>query len=274
MLVDLALGVAANVLTVVLFFGVGLPYLISKRRRKLKFFGMNSNNPSLIMYLSGVPVDLADRVAEHSKIIRGFKGTLTFRTESEAANIVAAELSNMFVARMPKKLKDYSKETSIKFSRINVSIAISPNVEPHLIGPQLADVNTVCIGSHVYNSVTFHYQNSLGCFFRFEEVEGELQVVRSDARASGEFWRGRSEHRELAIFQRLKNSQRSQTNVIICAGTGQIATKKAVEYMIENWEAYQRAFGEAPFGVCLGFSTSNPESGNASKIEVLEVLPK
>ena len=274
MLKELAIAILGDVLTVLgTFFLVWLPYVSNKRRKQLKFFGLDRDHQDIVVYLSGVPVDFAGKAAPNSKLLRGFKGTLVGKIESEAANLISAYLSRGFLAYFAVDLKDFTADVTPHFRNLNVSIRISPDADLLSAGTQLSQSNTICLGNHIYNAATREYQESLSCFFKFRESGGELCVETPRAGGLIETFEGRRVRRELAIVQRLKDHNAPNHMVFICAGTGQDATKGAVQYLLDNWEGYQRKYKDGEFGVCLAFTHKNSDSDDIAECHPLLELP-
>src|SRR5262245_29694574 len=83
---------------------------------------------------------------------------------------------------------------------------------------------------------------------------------------------GRSQGRELAIVQRIRDRPRNVT-VLICAGLGLSATYGAARYLVQHWGRLHAQFGEHDFDLCLAFPHQLPDSEEVTDPILVEVRP-
>jgi hypothetical protein len=161
MLKELAIGILGDVLTVLgTFFLVWMPYVSNKRRKQLRFFGLDRDHQELVVYLSGVEVNPAGKAAPNFKRLQGFEGTLVGKIESDAANMISAFLTRGFLAYFAVELKDFMADAAPRFRNLKVSISISPDEYQFLAGTPLSRSSTICLagcGKMMLQTVDFHF---------------------------------------------------------------------------------------------------------------------
>ena len=258
---DLIIGVVAGVVANIVFTLVTLIFILfrplSNQRRKSKFFGFDKNHTDLVIYLSAVRVDLTKENTQPN-LVKGYKGALVGKIESEAANLITAALSDTWLAYFDFEWTDVTGSVAPHIRKLNVDVRTSPDVDSTSSAMQLTYKNMICLGSNLYNAATAAVQEDWKPFFAFKQKPGvddvaELYIEHKNGTPIA----GRSKNRELAYVQRLRNPERKEQMVILCAGTGQRATQGAVRNLLAQWKDYDKAFGREPFGICLQFPHEN-----------------
>jgi hypothetical protein len=224
-------GVASSYIAVAIAFIVGMPiYRITRRRRLLRFFGCTSNH-RIRLYLSNLDIALGG-ARDPSGQIRTFHGSAA--PGHELPFIPA--LYQLFLAPVPGLSTQPGWWRALAMRDVDINVSPSPR------SAQAIDdsATLITVGSVGYNTVSAEVEKNF---------KPSVQLLPEGAAISPD--KVRYEGIDYAILAKCRHPSRKQW-AFYAAGPTRIGTTSAFQYLIQNWSALRKEFGDqTPFSVVI-----------------------
>lgn len=278
MQVTIALGVAANILSALIFAGIAL--LLSKiiwRRELRTFFGVRRfRKGGIQIRLSCINVQPGGTIGTVTSQ-RGYSGSAITELEYKYALQLANSIETKPLTRTVRALLQHVttvEEPLICNIGASRPFAGQPPVDfqssDHLredLAKELGEGTFILVGAPIYNLMTNYELSRHGSRFQFLAGIGEprrgISVVRSEEQPPKDYLRSTTKngtqlvHTEYFVLQ--KQHHPPSSTVFVCAGTGTGATVAALT-QLKNWRNLPPRIKHAPeFFMLFEATTKDPE---------------
>ena len=231
-------GVASSYIAVAIAFIVGMPiYRITRRRRLLRFFGC-SGNRKIRLYLSNLDIALGG-ARDPSGQVRAFHGSAA--PGHELPFIPA--LYRLFLVPVPGLSDQPGWWRSLAMRDVEIDVSPSPRSAQDIDD----SATLITVGSVGYNTVSAEVERN----FKPSVKLSPDGVVTSPDKV-------RYEGIDYAVLAKCRHPSRDQW-AFYAAGPTRIGTTSAFQYLIKNWPALRKEFGDrTPFSVIIRIVDSDP----------------
>jgi len=248
--------ILSNVIATIIFLILGwllsilirLPFVYSKRKRLLQFFGSTKENPNLTAYLSTVFVQSGGSF-DFRGVSRTFSGPAIPSAELSTIKPVAMLFTDPLLDGLPIAIRKWlSSKVHWSFQAISPEFKASPKNRN-----QVDQSNIIAVGSQYYNSIADLFTETCNPILIMVQ-DGSRMVIRvNQGSREGEIFEQRSgQPDDLAIVEKIQDRTNNRM-VFFAAGLGVIGTIGAVNYIVRNWENLAEEFNTNAFAICLRF---------------------
>ncbi len=238
MCTDILTNLIADAIFAIIIIAAGWSiYLIARRRKLLKFFGINSTK-ELIVYLSNIRVNRGGSIGIDG-VARAYAGSTVSFGEAIQANLFPSLFSYLIpgLEGQPGFLK------YLFVSDINVSIQTSPIHIPDII----MNSPLITFGSPGYNLVSDWFENNLLPPITFVNDNTEIHINDLP-----------DDQNPLHSFIQKRYDQENGRMVFYVAGLSEIGTIGAAYYLFSQWKnLYKRYKADQPFSILISVNPNN-----------------
>jgi len=271
---EIIINVIANLLAalIIAFLGVGtyVLVLITERKKLFRFFGINSQQPNLGIYLSRLQIKPHGTIGAEP-LNAGYSGPSVTKIEYEGGSLLRDALNSNILFLLPKRLQGWLSQQHASLIVVNPSIEISPEDLGTPPFDNMVSDNMIILGGGIYNRLAKRYLEHSSCQFYFSREEDGKRIIRiKNGGMKDVEIPGRASNRELGIIQKIRDEKHGNT-VFLCAGLGSSATFGCARFLAENWRQLQRRYKDEEFGICLGFPDQSPD--DESVVQPIHIYP-
>jgi len=235
------LGIAANVLTVILVIGLGwLAYVLGHRRKLVSFFHLGKSR-QVILYTSSLRVLRGGAVGVDGQP-RSFSGVAIPQYEAK----VVAAFQQLFNTAAPDPYGISGRLRHLRYVDIDVRVEPSPLAK----GDVTQTATFVAIGSPAYNAASARIEEDLSPLARFSPDFGELELPCAPPISDA----------NCCLVQRTADPSTGQTAFYL-AGRSEAASAGAAYYLLRDWRRLAKRYGSSrPF--CVVLRVTSPDGLN------------
>jgi len=212
-------------------------YLFARRRKLLKFFGINSTK-ELIVYLSNIRVIRGGSVGIDNAP-RAYAGSTVVFGEAIQANL----FPNLFSYLIPGLENQPGILKFLLVSDINITIQTSPILDNDII----RNSPIITFGSPGYNKVSGWFEGTLMPLMTFANDNSEIHINDLP-----------NDINPLHSFIQRRFDQENGRMAFYVAGLTEISTVGAAYYLLTHWrDLYNRYHADQPFSVLISVNATN-----------------
>jgi hypothetical protein len=287
--IDVLSNLVANGLTLLattlVTFTLLLSLRVSRRAKLLRFLGLDNpaTPPKVTVYLSNVQVQKGGALHADNSKAETFQANTVMAGEFLDIPLLQKLFDEGALVYIPDGIRRRLEKRHRGFARIEVSFEPSPC--PFDLS-KVASACVILIGGIEFNAATAYFLKKGEVFMVLErEVEHMRSIVKiskgesagqiilpQDSSSRAEGLRYVKESIDLGIVQKQLVDNGSRT-VFFASGTGLNGTRASLRYLVSNWRALQKRFGDREFAICLQCTRRRVNHRGYEQAEAIRTTP-
>jgi hypothetical protein len=244
---DVLLQASPYILTVIVTLIGLIVFRFSRLGKLARLLGIDRRARRVVLYLSSLLVPRGSAVDFRGQA-RSYQG-ITIPSEEFAAGVALSKLlpTDPF-ENLPPIVRRPLGERYPFFKPIQIDVNASPMRD---IDIDFSTRSIIALGGPGYNIVSDYCSRNNLCQLAFTANGTQIAILQGKGR--GETITPPSPQYDIAMLEKVVDSSRDNSTIVLAAGLGVTGTMGAANYLLKNWHKLEREHGKKQFALVLQF---------------------